>query len=220
MAGTRQPVWDLPVRLFHWTLAVLIVLSWWTAQSGQLDLHLYSGSAILTLVVFRVLWGFFGSSTARFSSFLRGPRKVMAFVRDPQSWASAGHTPLGALSIVAMLAAIAVQVLLGMFSVDTDGLFEGPLAHFLSIAGNDQARGFHEAWFWVVVALVAMHIVAVIVYRLRNKKLTIAMITGIGETPPGSPPLRRGKWWVALLCLAAGLAVTRWLLAGAPPLGG
>jgi len=218
--GSKGPVWDLPTRLFHWSLVLLIPFSWWSAKFGHLEWHLWSGCFILTLLVFRLLWGFFGSSTARFANFVRGPAKTLAYLRDTKSWALAGHTPLGALSVIALLAAILVQISLGMVSVDEDGLFEGPLARFLTIDGNDQAREIHEKWFWVIVALIALHVAAIIYYRLRGKKLTKAMITGKARLGPGVAPMRPGKWWAALLCFAAGIAFTRWLLAGAPPFGG
>ena len=115
---------------------------------------------------------------------------------------------------------LASKQLRDMVSVDEDGLFEGPLARFLTIDGNDQAREIHEKWFWVIVALIALHVAAIIYYRLRGKKLTKAMITGKARLGPGVAPMRPGKWWAALLCFAAGIAFTRWLLAGAPPFGG
>lgn len=212
-AGDRQPIWDVPIRLFHWTLAALIGFSWWSAQSGHLDWHLYSGLFILSLLFFRILWGLVGSSTARFANFVRGPGAVRAYLTEPAGWRSAGHTPLGALSVLAMMGAIAVQVMLGLFATDEDGLFEGPLAHFLSIDNSDVAREIHQLWFWVVVGLIALHVAAIIYYRVRGTRLAAAMITGKGFAPQGAPPLKRGKWWVALLCLAAGVAITRAIIA-------
>src|SRR4030095_2671657 len=96
--GLKQRVWDLPTRLFHWVLVGLIGFSWWSGKNDEVDLHIWSGIAILTLLIFRMLWGFFGSSTARFSSFVRGPKAVLTYVRDMKGWLPIGHTPLGALS--------------------------------------------------------------------------------------------------------------------------
>src|SRR5689334_5247371 len=107
---TKQAIWDLPIRLFHWLLVGLIGFSWWSAEFGRTDLHIWSGIAILTLLIFRLLWGFFGSSTARFSSFVRGPKKVVGYLRDRDSWRAAGHTPLAALSILSLLVLVASQV--------------------------------------------------------------------------------------------------------------
>jgi cytochrome b len=212
----KQPVWDLPIRLFHWVLAGLIGFSWWSVKNHHTDWHIWSGCAILTLLIFRVLWGFFGSSTARFSSFVRGPRTVLGYLRG--KWTGIGHTPLGALSVVALLLAVAIQVSLGLISQDEDGIYAGPLSLLVASDTSDKARDIHELWFKVVLGLIVLHVGAIIFYRLRGRPLTKAMITGKANTDAGSQPMRRGKWWVALLCLGAGIGITRWIIAGAPPL--
>lgn len=219
--ASKQPVWDVPIRLFHWTLAGLIGFSWWSAKNDHIDWHLYSGFGILSLLIFRLLWGRFGSSTARFANFVRGPSGVFAYLRDHTSWKVAGHTPLGALSVVALLGAILVQVCLGLFSTDEDGLNEGPLAHLISVDASERVRDIHELWFKVVLGLIVLHVAAILYYRLfRNKPLSKAMITGTNSLEPGVAPMRPGKYWVALLCLIAGIATTRWIIAGLPPFGG
>ncbi|WP_309662746.1 cytochrome b/b6 domain-containing protein [Sphingomonas sp.] len=213
----KASVWDLPVRLFHWLLAGLIGFSWWSVKFHHTDWHIWSGIAILTLLVFRLLWGFFGSSTARFGNFVRGPRAVRAYLRGNSDWRIAGHTPLGGLSVIAMLGAVAIQVGLGLISTDPDGLYEGPLARLVSLDATDTARDIHEYWFYVVLALIVMHLGAIIYYKFRGQKLVTGMITGRLALKPDVAPMRPGKWWVALLCLAAAFAVTRWIVAGAPP---
>src|SRR5271167_4026225 len=126
---TRSPrravVWDLPVRATHWLVAVLIPFSWWSATNDHLPWHRLSGYTILGLLVFRLLWGFCGSPTARFDQFLRGPRGVMAYVRG-EAAPVVGHNPLGGWSVVAMLAVLAGQIGLGLFSVDEDSIEAGP----------------------------------------------------------------------------------------------
>ena len=216
----KAAVWDLPIRLFHWLLAGLIGFSWWAVKFHHTAWHIWSGIAILTLLVFRLLWGLFGSSTARFSNFVRGPGVVRAYLRDRRSWRVAGHTPLGALSIVAMLAAVAVQVGLGLIATDEDGLNEGPLAQLVSLPVSETARDIHEYWFYVVLALIVMHIGAIIFYKVfRGQKLVKGMITGRIALEPGVEPMRPARWWVAILCLAAAFAIARWVVAGAPPFG-
>lgn len=216
--SVKAPIWDLPIRLYHWTLTGLIAFSWWSAENDHLDWHIYSGFAICTLLLFRLFWGFFGSSTARFANFVRGPSSVRAFLKDSASWTRAGHTPLGALSVAAMLGAIAIQVGLGMFAQDDDGDILGPLSKFISSDTSDRLSEIHKIWFYVVLALVAMHAVAILYYKfVLGQPLTKAMITGTGEVGTGTEPMRRGKWWIALLCLLAGLAITRWMVAGLPP---
>jgi len=211
-----QPVWDLPVRLFHWTLAGLIGFSWWSAENHHLDWHMWSGFAILTALIFRLLWGLFGSSTARFKNFVRGPRALNRYLRG--EWRGIGHTPLGALGVVALLGATAIQVGLGLFAEDEDGLFPAPLSRFVSIDTSDKLRDIHEAWFNVVLGLIILHLAAIAFYRVvRKQRLTAPMITGMGAIDAEAEPMRPGKWWVALLCLVAALAITRWIVAGAPP---
>ena len=169
------------------------------------------------MLIFRLLWGFAGSSTARWSSFVHGPRGLRDYLRG--RWVGIGHNPLGALSVIAMYLALVVQVGLGLIAEDEDGIYTGPLSGIVSIDTSDKARDAHELWFDLIVALIALHVAAIIYYRLRGRKLTKAMITGRGEVAPGIQPMRSGKWWVALICLALGIGVTRWVIAGAPPFG-
>jgi cytochrome b len=214
-AARGQPVWDLPVRLVHWLLAALIAFSWWSVTNHHTDWHIWSGCAILTLLIFRLLWGVVGSSTARFASFVRGPRAISDDLRG--RWRGIGHSPLGALSVLALLLVVAVQVGLGLLAQDEDGIYAGPLSRLISSDASDRARDLHESWFNVILALIVLHVAAIVYYRLRGRKLTLPMITGRAPLTPGTAPMRPGKWWVALLCLGAGIVVTRWVIAGAPP---
>lgn len=211
----KQAVWDLPVRLVHWLLVALIGFSWWSVHNHHTDWHIWSGCAILTLLIFRILWGFVGSSTARFSSFIRGPRAIVRYVRG--SWEGIGHNPLGALSVLTLLGALAVQVGLGLIAEDEDGIYMGPLARLVSTDTSDKARDIHELWFNVILGLIVLHLLAIVIYRLRGSKLTLPMITGRAAPRPGTQPMRPGKWWIALICLTIGIGVTRWVIAGAPP---
>ena len=213
----EQPVWDVPVRLVHWSLAALIGFSWWSVHNHHTDWHIWSGCAILTLLIFRILWGFVGSSTARFSNFVRGPLAIGEYVRG--RWKGVGHTPIGALSVLVLFAAVAVQVGLGLISEDEDGIYAGPLSGLVSTDTSDKARDIHEWWFNVLLGLIVLHLAAIIFYRLRGKGLTKAMITGRVALDPGVQPMKPGKWWAAMMCLIAGIGITRWVIAGAPPFG-
>lgn len=211
----KQRVWDLPVRLVHWLLAVLIPFSWWSVKNHHTDWHIRSGITILTLLVFRLLWGFVGSSTARWANFVRGPRAVLGYLRG--GWRGIGHTPLAAISVIAMFLAVAIQVGLGLIAEDEDGLYTGPLAGLVSIDTSDAARDIHELWFeFVILPLIALHLAAILFYRLRGQGLTWPMVTG---RAPASAPMKPGKWWVALLCLAIAVGIARWVVAGAPLFG-
>lgn len=219
-APVKTAVWDLPTRLFHWALVALIAFSWWSAESAELKLHIYSGFAIMTLLLFRLLWGLFGSSTARFRNFVKGPAAVVAYLRDPRGWRGVGHTPLGALSVVALLGLTALQVATGLLNSDDEGLNEGPLAGLVPKSIADIANEVHKANFNVLLAFIALHVAAILFYRLvLGKKLLGPMIRGRAALDPAAEPMRPGRGWVAIVCLLAALAVTRWIIGGAPPLG-
>ena len=211
----KLPIWDLPIRLFHWVLVGLIAFSWWSAEYHYDNVHIWLGIAVLTLLIFRILWGFFGSSTARFANFIRGPRAVFGYLRG--EWRGIGHNPLGALSVVALLGLVSLQVGLGLIASDEDGLMQGPLVNLVSIGVSDTATELHEELFNVLLALIGLHIAAILYYRFKGKKLVSPMITGKGEVEPGVQPMRPGKGWVAILCLIVAIGITRWIIAGAPP---
>jgi len=218
--SAKQRVWDIQIRLFHWAIVILVALSWWSAEYGREDLHLYLGYAVLSLLFFRIGWGLVGSSTARFSSFVRGPASVVRYVRDRFRWSVAGHAPLGALSVIALILMLLAQVGTGLFALDEDGLFGGPLASAVSIATSDTARELHEELWDYLLALIALHVAAILLYRLAlGKNLLGPMVTGKARLGPGVEPMRPGKWWAALICLVAGIAITRWIIGGAPPFG-
>lgn len=206
--------------MFHWLLTALTGFSWWSVENQLIDWHIWSGLAILALLVFRLLWGLVGSSTARFANFLRGPRAVGRYLRDAHGWRLAGHNPLGALSVVVLILATAIQVGLGLVAVDEDGVAEGPLAHLVSLEASEAARDLHELFFNILLGLIVLHVAAIIFYRLAlGRKLTGAMIGGRAPLAPGVEPMRPAPAWAALACLLAALAITRWIVAGAPPFG-
>jgi cytochrome b len=214
----KRAVWDLPTRLFHWLLVALIALCWWSAEEGELDLHLWLGMAVVSLLIFRLLWGLFGSSTARFANFVRGPRAVADYLQG--KWMGIGHSPLGALSVVALLLLIAVQAGMGLFSTDEDGLLSGPLATAVSLSLSERLTDLHEELFDVLLVLIGIHVAAIIFYLIvKRRNLVGPMITGKAPLDADLRPMRPGKWWAALLCLIAAIAITRWIIAGAPPFG-
>ncbi|MES1262768.1 MAG: cytochrome b/b6 domain-containing protein, partial [Peristeroidobacter soli] len=140
-SGTR--VWDLPTRLTHWLFVIGLGVSWWTAETGRLEWHRWSGYALLALVSFRLYWGFVGSSTARFRNFVRGPRAIAAYLRDGNG-TSIGHNPLGALSVLALLGLLLAQIVLGLFAVDVDGIESGPLSLYVSFETGRACAEWHE----------------------------------------------------------------------------
>jgi cytochrome b len=214
---TKVAIWDLPTRLFHWLLVGLIGLSWWSAEYHFDDIHIWSGIAVLSLLIFRILWGFFGSSTARFASFVKGPKAVFGYLQG--TWRGIGHNPLGALSVIVLLGIVGIQVGLGLFASDEDGIMQGPLARLIGFDAQETVTELHEDLFNVLLALAALHVAAILFYKLRGKNLVTPMITGRADVDSGVEPMKPGKWWAALLCLAVAIGITRWVIAGVPPFG-
>ena len=182
----RILVWDLPLRLFHWGLAVAVVTNVVTANLGRMDIHERSGLTVLALVVFRLLWGFIGGHHARFRNFVRAPRAVLAWLRAPSEAAAprqAGHSPLAALSVLALLAVTGFMATTGIFA--SDGiLFDGPLAH-LAPAQSEAATKIHHRAKLALILLVVLHLVAILVYKFGKKiNLTRAMVTGRATDAP------------------------------------
>ena len=175
-------IWDLPVRLFHWLLVALVTFSWWSGDKHEMEWHRTSGYAILALLVFRIWWGFTGSRTARFGQFVRGPGSVISYFRTlgSRSGHSAdGHNPLGGWSVIAMIAALVTMVVAGLFSVDVDGFESGPLADYVSFDQGRAAAELHETVFNVILALVALHVAAIVFYAIwKRQRLVPAMVTG------------------------------------------
>jgi len=207
------PIWDLPVRLFHWALLVLVGFSWWSGEQGELWLkyHFWSGYAILTLVLFRVVWGFCGSHYARFAQFLRGPVTVLGSLREllgPQPMRSLGHNPLGGWMVLALLTVLLVQTLTGLFAND-DIMWEGPLYAHVSKDLSDRLTGLHGLNFDVLLALVAVHVLAIGWHRWRKgERLVRAMVTGLKPAPSATGQSAFVSLWRAgVIFLIVALAV-------------
>jgi cytochrome b len=211
-------VWDLPTRLFHWTIVLLVGFSWWSAETGHMDWHYRSGLTALILLVFRLLWGVVGSSTARFGNFLRAPSTVIAYLRRPKDSAHApGHNPLGGYSVIAMLLALIVQVGTGLFSVDIDGLESGPLSYLVSFDQGRVAARVHHLSFTVIQVLVVLHVLAIAYYRIRGRRLIMPMITGRDpQIFADAGEIRSGGTIRAVIALVVALAIGWWVSAGAP----
>ena len=208
----RIRVWDLPTRLFHWALALLVVGSFVSAKVGGnlMVLHERLGYAALTLLLFRLVWGFVGGRYARFSSFVRGPAAVFGYLRGEPAYAGLpGHNPLGALSVLALLAAVAFQAVSGLFAND-DIAFEGPLARHVSSAVSSQLTTLHRINEKVILALVVLHVGAVLWYRFRKgSNLVGPMLTGDASFASPHPAarddaaLRLRALAIAVACAAA-----------------
>ncbi|MDE2301660.1 MAG: cytochrome b/b6 domain-containing protein [Sphingomonadales bacterium] len=201
-------VWDGPTRLFHWLLVGLFAICWWTARNDEMAPHLISGMLLLALLVFRLIWGLIGGSTARFHHFLAPPRAVLAYLGGRGKPARAGHNPLGGYSVVAILGLLALQVASGTVAVDVDGIESGPLSAFVSFDHGRLAAAAHHQLFNLLLVLIALHIAAILFYLARGRDLLSPMITGRDrQLPPDSAALASVPRWRFVLAavLAGGL---------------
>jgi cytochrome b len=220
-AATPLDVWDLPQRIVHWAMVALLIALVATAKlgGGAMDWHIRAGEAMLTLVLFRILWGFLGSHHARFSTFVRGPGAVIAYARSllrPRHAHYAGHNPLGGWMVVLLLVALLMQASAGLFAND-DIATEGPLARFISKNLSDAISSFHSYNAWFVVALASVHVAATLLYLIWFKENLIRpMIDGVKQVPhpmtdvaTGNASSVRALTLFALCVLAVWLLVTR-----------
>ncbi|MHC8492731.1 cytochrome b/b6 domain-containing protein [Thalassospira sp. SM2505] len=186
----KVKLWDFPVRLFHWALVVAIVTAWWTNRQLMIDIHAIAGYSVLALVLFRIIWGFVGSSNARFGSFIKGPDKVIGYaIKIPTGSMAeltyAGHNPAGGWMVVVLIVLVAIQAISGLFaSEDTFLFFDGPLVAHVS---SDVARimnWIHRTNINLIYVMVGLHVFAALFYLVAKRENLIgAMVTGVRTVP-------------------------------------
>lgn len=212
----RIKVWDLPTRLFHWALVAAVAFSWYSGEKGMTEWHERSGLAVLALLAFRVIWGFVGGRWSRFADFVKGPAAAWRYLRETAAGRHPlhlGHNPLGGWSVLALLAVLAVQAGMGLFGTD-DILYEGPLYHLVAHETATRLTGWHHLFFNVVLALVVIHVTAVLAYALLLRTdLVRPMVTGWKTLPAAEAPanIARTPAWIAAV-LFAGCALAAWAL--------
>jgi cytochrome b len=174
-------IWDLPTRLFHWALALAVIGLFVTAKTGVMEWHFRLGYAALSLLAFRLIWGFAGGRWSRFAAFIYAPGSLAAYLRGRPRHSDhlVGHTPLGALSVFALLAILIAQVATGLVA-DDEIAASGPLTRFVSGTVVGLASGWHVGFGKaIVMALVILHVLAVLFYaRVKRQDLVSAMIHG------------------------------------------
>lgn len=187
-ASPTRLVWDLPLRGFHWCLVLSLAGSWVTHELGVqwFEWHVRFGYVTLVLVGFRLAWGFVGPRHARFASFLRGPAAVLGYLRGGGE--AVGHSPLGALSVLALLIALLMQALTGLFAND-DIFNNGPLYGYVDKDTSDALASLHRQGWDVLKVLVILHLLAIAYYQLvRRIDLLRPMWSGrkpAHRVPPG-----------------------------------
>lgn len=211
------PVWDLPTRLFHWLIVVLVTLCVLTGKIGvnAMEAHTVCGYGMLTLLLFRLVWGVGGGYHARFAAFVRGPASVIRYVSGMMTKAAPrylGHNPLGGWSVLAMLTALLLQAGTGLFAND-DIFTEGPLYALITKATSDLLTRVHKFNAGVVGFLVAVHVLAILFYLIvKRDNLVTPMVTG-RKYWRGNAPVAGGSLWAAAavvaLCAAAVYFIVR-----------
>lgn len=182
---TWERVWDIPTRAFHWLLVISVCAGWWIGENlsfGNVNWHFYLGYATGGLIVFRLLWGLVGSQSARLSALFHKPGTTLAYVvemkkREPSGYR--GHSPVGSLSVIGLLLVLAVQVITGLFA-EADDLFSGgPLTPYVDSSMIQLANSIHEINSKILVALVVLHIAALLFYLIwKRENLVRAMVNG------------------------------------------
>jgi len=240
VAEPRRLVWDLPLRLFHWLLAISIGLLWLTQWFGYermqnvtlpfyldwMTLHMWLGYWTLGLIFFRVLWGFVGPRHARFSSFFPWPKRLIAYVRALAFGTESkpvGHNPLGSLMVFLMLALVLVQAVSGLFTTD-DALAYGPYngAGVVSDSTESLLNSLHHSLFNYILAAIALHVLAIIVYAVALKQNLVGPMVH-GHKPaslvPETEAISSSQWIHAMVAILIAAAAVYGLLALAPILG-
>jgi cytochrome b len=214
--GTTRPVqvWDPWVRVFHWAIVVLIGVSYASVQAGNMQLHYYSGYTVLTLVLFRVAWGFVGSDTARFTRFLRSPfaaLRHLAEFRRSEPDREVGHNAAGGWMVLVLIGLLLAQAATGLFASEEPGFSygaQGPLAARVSAETAEWLTGWHHAIFDGILIAVALHVLAVAAYALlKGHDLVRPMLTGRKRLPADTPAPRHGSPLLAAALLGVAVLV-------------
>ena len=206
-------VWDLPIRLFHWGLVAAVATSFISMELENMEVHVISGACVLGLLIFRLLWGLWGSSTAQFHRFIPSPKGLIQYLKKTGSdgRVTIGHSAIAALSVVAMLVAIGFQTITGLFA-DDDVYTTGPLIEYVESETSEWATGWHATNSEIVLALIALHIAAILFYKfVKKQSLVKPMIVGSrvldNEEMVVENPLVERSWALFILTAAVAAAI-------------
>jgi cytochrome b len=207
-------IWDSPTRAMHWLLVISIAICWWTAENGELDYHQYSGYVALWVVLLRLYWGFVGSSTAKFVNFVRGPKTVFNYARTlhkRDTVPALGHNALGAISVLVLLASVLAVIGTGLFAVDIDVIYSGPLSSYVDFRQGRRLSRLHGGTlFDILLVVIALHLLAVtFYYAWKRQNLVGAMITGKRKGDMDGGEVQVAPVW-RLLIGAAFVSVLVW----------
>lgn len=220
--GEKRLVWDLPLRLFHWLLALTVLGLWIAAENDYMQYHFYLGYFMIGLIIFRVIWGFVGPRHARFSSFFPTPAGILDYTKKlfgGGAVQTVGHNPLGSLMVFVMLILFAVQTGSGLFATD-DIIWSGPYNPAVSGDTADFLTTVHHTNFNIILAAIALHILAVALYAiLKKQNLVRPMVTGkkSAAVVPEGEAIQGAGIVKTIIVIAISAALVYWLLSAAPP---
>ena len=214
----RRPVlvWDAPVRLFHWLVVVLVAAAYVTLKLNWIDWHVRVGETLLALVIARLLWGCFGSETARFRSFAASPAAALRhlrhlFRREPD--VQVGHNAAGGWMVLLLLALLLAETLSGLY-INNDIADEGPLSEVVPVWLTNAISALHGLAWDVLLAAVALHVFVIALYAVaKGHNLVSPMLTGYKPLPSSVDAPRQKPALLALLALGVGAAVVMLLAA-------
>lgn len=211
-------VWDWSIRVFHWSLPVLLFLLWRSA-GDDMDQHMLLAQLLLTLLMYRIIWGFIGTPYARFSHFIYHPKHIFRYFlasAKPNKPIYLSHNPVGGIMVLVILATLLFQLATGLFASD-DIFYNGPLYMYTSGATTKLMTFLHKKWFyWGILLIVGMHILAIVMYRLRGEGLVKAMVTGHKRVAVGRVadklPIHATFPWLRFVVALALAALPAWIL--------
>ena len=199
----KVKVWDGFIRGFHWLLVIALGVLYISGEEGWLELHFVTGYVLLALMLARLIWGVIGSETARLSKLINHPAKVVNALKGKED--RVGHNAAGSLMVVLFFILIFLQLVTGLFTTD-DILVDGPLVQYVSYDLVELAGSIHHSNIDFIITAIALHILAIIAYRLKGKNLIKALLTGSTESNLQQPEMEAGwKAYVIFLLLAVGL---------------
>ncbi len=218
LTNKKIKVWDLPIRVFHWSMVILLACLWWSAEVGEMQWHQVFAYGLIVLILFRLIWGFIGSDTARFTHFLKSPKQVLQYLRDHSignhNKVSLGHNPLGGYMVITMILVILFQFTSGLFATD-DVFTEGPLYSYVSGSVSRTLTWLHKVNFNLILGLAVIHVLAVVIHGIKGDKLVGAMFTGykrVAEDIHVQLNFRSNLLALVLLSVLAGLVVNYLIL--------
>ncbi|CAH9065418.1 hypothetical protein PSECIP111951_03708 [Pseudoalteromonas holothuriae] len=200
-------VWDGFIRGFHWLLVIAIAALYISGEEGWLDVHFVVGFTLLALMLTRLIWGVIGSDTAKLTALLHSPKAALSAIRKSES--TVGHNPAGSYMVLVFFVLIIVQLLTGLMSTD-DILIEGPLVAYVPYSWSELASEFHHDNFDILLIAIALHIVAITVYRMKGKNLAKTLITGKDQDATHAPVMRSGKWAYLIFIGLTVLILSTW----------